>query len=153
MSKMLKIEFIDAFSEWHVVACLCQRLHDNTIFTLLGKTFYQSFLIYGQNFFSFVPNWFMWHNLKSRHIYFYWWMYFCRLEISVVQWPVGLGWAYSSQTVILQYRGFLPYATFGTWMKVALAKNCIRKMTESTKLIVHKNCIRQTFNNGFEKPH
>ena len=56
MSKMLKIEFIDAFSEWHVVACLCQRLHDNTIFTLLDKTFYQSILIYGQNFFSFVPN-------------------------------------------------------------------------------------------------
>ena len=41
MSKMLKIEFIDAFSEWHVVACLCQRLHDNTIFTLLDKNIYQ----------------------------------------------------------------------------------------------------------------
>ena len=26
---------------------------------------------------------------------------------------------------IKSYRGFSPYATFGTWQKVALAKNCI----------------------------
>ena len=26
------------------------------------------------------------------------------------------------------YRGFLPYATFGTWKKVALAKNRISKI-------------------------
>ena len=27
----------------------------------------------------------------------------------------------------INYRGFLPYATFGTWKKFALAKNRIRK--------------------------
>ena len=51
-----------------------------------------------------------------------------------------------------EYRGFSPYATFGTWKKVALAKNRIRKMFAVTKLIVHKNRIRQIFSNGFEKP-
>ena len=39
-----------------------------------------------------------------------------------------------------------------TSKKVQLAKNRIRKMTALTKLIVHKNCIRQIFSNGFEKP-
>ena len=40
----------------------------------------------------------------------------------------------------------------GPEKKVALAKNGIRKMTTLTKLIVHKNRIRQIFSNGFEKP-
>ena len=40
----------------------------------------------------------------------------------------------------------------GPEKKVALAKNHIRKMTALTKLIVHKNRIRQIFSNGFEKP-
>ena len=49
-------------------------------------------------------------------------------------------------------RGFLPYATFRTRKKVALAKNRIRKISALTKLIVHKNRITKFFSNGFEKP-
>ena len=36
-------------------------------------------------------------------------------------------WQYCCTNI--KYRGFLPYATFGTWKKVALAKNCISKIS------------------------
>ena len=46
----------------------------------------------------------------------------------------------------------LALCDFWDLKKLALAKNCIRKMTALTKSIVHKNGIRHIISNGFEKP-
>ena len=51
------------------------------------------------------------------------------------------------------YRGFLPYATFGTWKKFTLAKNRIMKAV--TKSIAHKIALAKFLANdqeSFGKP-